>query len=53
MGNICPHCKHYKTKYLHGVLVSEYCNKGARFCYCLRCNGFKRSLKSRLHLVTE
>lgn len=54
--NICPHCRHRKTKHLNGYVVADYCKKyGNPRCFpeCCRCGGFSRSLKSRLGLVTE
>ena len=53
---ICKHCRHYKTKSFKGMLIAEYCRKyGNPRCFpsCLRCEGFSRSLKSRLGLVKE
>ena len=52
--SICEHCKHYKTKTLNGVIVSEYCKKGSgNIHWVLKCPYWSRSLKSRLGLVTE
>lgn len=51
---ICPHCRHRKTKYLDGIKVVDCCRKyGNPRCFpnCLTCSGFSRSLKSRLGLV--
>ena len=54
MADICLHCKHHKTKYLNGKLVSDYCNLGVwNHYYLLTCTYFKRSWKSRLGLVNE
>ena len=53
---ICNHCRHRKTKYLKGTMVSDYCRKyGNPRCFpkCMECAGFSRSLKSRLGLVKE
>ena len=49
--DVCNHCRYYKTKHIKGVLVSEYCKKGSRRLGVLQCDGFSRSLKSRLGLV--
>lgn len=52
--SICEHCKHYKTKKLNGVIVSEYCKKSkGSLHYFLKCSGWSRSWKSRLGLITE
>ena len=51
--SICEHCKHYKTKKLNGVIVSEYCKKGGPVHSYIKCNSWSRSWKSRLGLVEE
>lgn len=57
--SICEHCRYYKTKKLNGVIVVEYCKKysSSNFTFGLhsfiKCNGWSRSLKSRLGLVKE
>ena len=53
MTNICKHCRHYKTKHLKGIIVAEYCKNGANSVGFLKCDGFSRSLKSRLGLVVN
>ena len=51
--SICEHCKHYKTKKLNGVIVSEYCKKSKTLHHFIKCKDWSRSLKSRLGLVEE
>lgn len=51
--SICEHCRHYKTKKLHGEIVSEYCTKKKPVNYYIQCSNWSRSLKSRLGLVKE
>lgn len=54
MTDICLHCRHHKTKYLNGKLVSDYCDLAVwHHHHILQCCYFKRSLKSRLGLVKE
>lgn len=50
--SICEHCKHLKTKKLHGVTVSRYC-KHELMLDVVVCDWFNRSWKSRLGLITE
>ena len=53
--NICPHCKHYHSEKLKGLIVNEKCKvyfiSPVCFPECQKCSGFSRSLKSRLGLV--
>ena len=54
MMSICEHCRHYKTKKLNGVIVSEYCKKEqGGLHYYIKCHIWSGSLKSRLGLVNE
>jgi len=56
--SICEHCKHYKKQTLKGKIVSDDCKKESNKTFMRlhnfnTCNGFSRSWKSRLRLVTE